>query len=69
MWHQLIDHLPSGGAVRDYSLASMLTSAPIWVPYLNEIATPVLTFICVLTGAVIGVRRVWHDFRKPKEPK
>jgi hypothetical protein len=52
-------------SLRDYALAGTLIGAPAWVQYLNDFATPLLTFVCVLTGAVLGIRRLIRDFYKP----
>jgi hypothetical protein len=52
--------------VRDYVYAGALTSVPLWLPYITEIGTPLLGFVCVLTGAALGVRRLWRDLFKGK---
>jgi hypothetical protein len=57
----------SGDAVRDYSLAGVLITTPVWVQYLQVYATPLLTFVCVLTGAILGIRRVIRDFKHPQQ--
>lgn len=63
MLHYLIDHSPSGGAVKDYSLASVLTTAPIWGSYLANVNV-ILTFIGLVLGIWLGVRRLKRDYRK-----
>lgn len=64
-----LHHLPAptGGQLTDYSLAGALMSSPVWVHYLTDLANPILTFICVFTGALLGIRRLLRDFKKPDQ--
>lgn len=64
MWQVVETHAHQ---VRDYALAGTLTTAPVWVQWLTDTATPLLTLVCVFTGAVIGVRRLWRDIKNPKD--
>lgn len=60
MFHYLINH---GGSVKDYSLASVLTTAPIWGSYLANV-NGVLTFLGLVVGLWLGVRRLRRDYQK-----
>lgn len=53
--------------IRDYTLAGTLTTAPVWVQWITDVGTPTLAFICVLTGAFVGVRRAWRDIKNPRD--
>ena len=66
MWQQFINHTPSGGAVRDYTLAGMLTTSPIWATYLAHV-NGLLTFAGLVVGLWLGVRRLRRDYQKDKD--
>lgn len=52
----------SGGAVKDYTLAGALTTSPLWAHWLTDINSW-LTFAGLVVGLVLGLRRLWRDFR------
>ena len=66
MWQHFFDHTPSGGAVKDYSLATVLTTAPIWGTYLANINL-VLTFAGLVVGLWLGIRRLRRDYKKDQD--
>jgi phosphate/sulfate permease len=51
-------------AACDYAVAAILTTAPIWIHFVTDIGTPLAAFVAALCGAIIGVRRLLHDFRR-----
>jgi hypothetical protein len=68
MMHWLVQHHPSGDAVKDYSLAGALTSSPIWAPYLADV-NGWLTTLTLVGGLILLGRRLWRDFRDGGEKK
>lgn len=66
MWNYLIEHSPSGGAVKDYSLAGVLTTAPLWAGYLTHV-NALLTFAGLVVGLWLGVRRLIRDYQRGKD--
>jgi hypothetical protein len=60
-WHHGAD------MARDYSIAAILTTTPIWIHWVADIGTPLAAFVAALCGAIIGVRRLLHDFRRPRK--
>ena len=45
----------------DYSLAGVLTTAPVWAPWLADVNVW-LTTITLVGGLVLLARRLWRDF-------
>lgn len=62
MIHWLIQHHPSGDAVKDYTIAGTLTTSPLWAPWLADV-NGWLTFAGLIVGLALGSRRLWRDIR------